>query len=156
MSHSIPLHPTRALDPHLTYCPRCGGDGTGIVIGHIFVAHVPGHPEQIITCWSRGKGKQVREELDRRNIPFDTREAEDGEKLPAAEPCPKCQEEIALHRSIVEAGGVYYRCRVCGCSGVIRGDDPLAKHVREKAGIEAPKPVGIEFEACVQHAVTEG
>jgi len=45
--------------------------------------------------------------------------------------------------------------KVCGCSGVIKGTAPLAKHVREKAGIQAPNPVGIEFDACEQHTVTE-
>ena len=30
---SIPLHPKRGLDPHLTFCPFCGGDADAGVAG---------------------------------------------------------------------------------------------------------------------------
>jgi hypothetical protein len=120
------------------------------------VAHTPGKPDEIICCWTYGKGKQSREELERRRIPFDTREAKEGERLPDPEPCDKCKTEIELHRSIVQAGGVYFKCKGCAITGVLRAESELAKMVREHSGIAAPNPVGFEFERCDQHTITEG
>lgn len=147
---NIPLHPKRGLDTHLTYCPRCGGDSNSLIIGRTTVAHVPDKPHKIITCWTFGKGKEIQAELRRKNIDFNTREANEGERLPG-DLCKKCEEELTLHRSIVEEGGVYFRCKECGCNGVIKGDSELAKEVRQSSGIEAPNPVGFEFDNCSQH-----
>ena len=149
---SIPLHPTRGLDPHLTFCPRCGKEGSNLAIGRIQVAHTHGEPDEIITCWSYGTGAQVKAALDAAGIyNYDTREAREGERLPDIEPCDACQTEITRHRDLVAAGGVHFRCTQCNRHGVIKGDSDFAQEVRAAHKLPAPDPMGVEFANCNQH-----
>jgi hypothetical protein len=38
MSGSIPMHPTRGIDPHGCCCTQCGADVPGTTIGHALIA----------------------------------------------------------------------------------------------------------------------
>ena len=50
-----------------------------------------------------------------------------------------------LHEALVADGGVYWRCKKCGLSGVIVARSELAIAVRKKMGIEPPEPCGLEY-----------
>ena len=146
---NIPLHPTRALDPHLTYCPKCGGDGKGLTVGHLF-AFVD-RQDRIVCCYNRGDREKTKRSNHGHLDGYDTREVREGERVPDNQICDTCEKEAAEHRAIVEAGGVYFKCDQCHQTGVIK-DSEFAKDVRKRAGVEAPNPIGVKFESCDQHA----
>jgi len=49
------------------------------------------------------------------------------------------------HKSEVEKGGVYFRCKDCGVNGVIKAGVPFAEDVRKHHNLPAPAPCGVEF-----------
>lgn len=148
---SIPLHKTRGLDPHLMFCPRCGGDTNGLTIGHTIVGTLDDGRELYYMAGHRRKALEANG-LDRYTH-MEPRELKEGEKVPASNVCDKCETEIKNHRIIVTAGGVYWRCTECKQEGVIK-KSTFADNIREAGGIEAPDPVGCEFEKCEQHATS--
>lgn len=145
----ITLHPTRGVNPKLTYCPRCGGEANELLL--------IGNREYIRKC--RGCGQML--------IGFATMEACPGchdrgphevykrigehDKLPASQPCDACKEEMKQHAEIVANGGVYWQCDECGRRGVIKAESPMSAAVRNQMKIEAPEPCGIKFEKCKSH-----
>lgn len=146
MSQQIPLHPTRALDPHMTYCPHCGGEGSGITIGHMRKARTKHGWVYAI----RGQTLRLAQRLVAQGVInnqydlkwMDTRE---GEKIPDTQPCNKCKKEIEEHAAIVRAGGVYFRCSNCNATGVINATSEFAKAVRETHHHTNGEPCGVEF-----------
>lgn len=151
---SIPIHKDRGIDPHLTYCQRCGGEADELTLGVLMKAELPNG--QWVYA-NRGKTEKLRRELEQKKIiPFQTylqwQEITDTrERVPASEPCKKCRDELDMMEEIVKRGGCYFKCAECGQEGVLRETSTIAKQVRKLAGIEPPEPVGFEFEACVQH-----
>src|SRR3990172_6154481 len=114
---SITLHKTKGVNPHMTFCPRCRAEANELLLlGHIEHVHVcnscglahvqNGSPRDCQKC---GTGS------------FTSRKLGDNERLPASELCAGCKTELAEHKAIVEAGGVYWRCSDCQASGVIKG-----------------------------------
>lgn len=144
MKGDIPLHPTRVLDPHLTICTRCGGDGDALTVGYIMKKVVDGVTHyapvnQLVTHDAEhGLTKGGWVDLD------------EGERVPMGL-CHKCEEEVALHKKIVAEGGIYFRCKECRQVGVIKSSSALSADVRTQLGIEAPKPCGVEFAKCAEH-----
>ncbi len=140
---SIKLHPKKGLAPHLTFCPRCHKEGQEIVLmgAKNFVSicpscqgrHFGGSQGKCHFCGDSMYGAQ-RRELD------------DFERIPG-ELCLSCQQEEKKHREIVEAGGIYWKCK-CGAFGVMTKEYPLAAKVREAANVSAPNPIGLEVENC--------
>ena len=59
------------------------------------------------------------------------------------DPCAKLQEE---QKTIVDAGGIYFKCRDCGSEGAIRKTASICADVRAKLDIPAPEPCGVEFD----------
>lgn len=154
----IPLHPDRALDPHLCYCPRCGGESNSLTIGHLkkaLISRTPdGKPvsgEKQYVYANRGKTTQTAREMEKKGWTIGMwEEVEEHEKVPG-DICDDCCSELAEWDQIIKNGGIYWRCKSCEKQGVIKPSAPICKAVREEAGIEKPDPIGIEFDTCVQH-----
>jgi len=146
----VDIHPTRGLNPHLTFCPRCGGDGPDLILlgtreklwqCNNCEAKIFGHrqSEKCPKC-HEGGGRQP---YTSSGFTF-VRNIGEHEKLPGSL-CKGCEDELAEHKVIVAAGGIYWKCKDCHASGVIRGGSGLAEEVRRVSKIEPPNPVGFEF-----------
>lgn len=109
---TLQLHPTKGLNPHLTVCPRCGGDTDEIIL--------------------LGNSKAFGD-------------INDWEKVTSSDFCKKCKKELAYFKSEVEKGGIYWKCDICQCNGVIKQNSLLAQDVRKVMDISAPNPCGIDF-----------
>jgi hypothetical protein len=145
----ITLDPKQGVNPHLTYCPRCGGESKELIlIGN------RKYKTLCSNCNTMNYGSRKNEKCGRcKEQMFNAKQEEisEWEKLPATEPCDKCKEEIDQHRKIVAAGGVYVRCKTCNMKGVAIPESQAAKMTREAMKIQAPDPCGLEFENCEQH-----
>lgn len=145
------------VNPVLTYCPRCGGETSELILAGACSVYqcdackqkiVGKRPKECPKCHVKGDG------YFRRLGEFDGSH----DKLPATEPCEKCKEEIAQHKKIVADGGILWRCRDCNSEGVIRYSE-LAHDVRVALKIPPPAPCGVEFSkatgcpVCGQDAV---
>lgn len=133
----ILLHPTKGVNPYLTYCPRCGGDGRDLIL--------VGRKDSVNECRACkltvfGGGPCPKCGMSTEFV----RKMEDREKLPGGL-CEACEKEEAEHEAAVAEGGVYFKCADCGVRGVIKASAPFAAKVREAHGIAAPKPCGVEF-----------
>lgn len=150
---TIPLHKERGLDPHLTFCPKCGGEGTGLTIGELRKAEVNTSGQYVYA--NRGKTTQTGIDLEKQNIinsryDLHWEEVKEGEKVPDSEPCENCKAEIDEHSKIVSEGGVYFRCAKCKCTGVIKPNE-FTEAIRKHSNIKTPNPCGVEFEKCEEH-----
>lgn len=134
------LHPKLGVNPHLTYCPRCGGDAREIIL--------IGARDYINKCCECGLhligGGPCPDHPGRRTERV--KMIGEHDKLPGS-PCERCEKEVAEHAAIVAAGGVYFRC-ACGARGVIKATARIAGLAREKLGIAAPAACGIELDEC--------
>lgn len=147
MRGSITLHPEKGVNPKMTYCPQCKGEGRSLILlgnqdklyqcrcGQNFI----GRPDR--DC--PGCGAHWREVMFLRNI-------EEHEKLPDTEPCEACQELNRQTAKMVAEGGVYFRCEKCGSEGAVRPDHPLSIKTREVAGVEPPLACGVKLDECPQ------
>lgn len=159
---SIPLHPTRGLDPHICICPRCGEDNGELTIGVTYTGtdeHGRRH------YFSRGK-RRVEERQHNVTI-TDVSEVEENEKIPTSL-CEKCKNELKAEKVAVQGGGVYFRCDECGLQGVVKNRESSAafcKQVREANNVPFlpdsldNAPAGIAFETCEHHnniGITDG
>ncbi len=75
------------------------------------------------------------------------------ERAPSPDPCPSCAKELEEWAVLVAAGGVYFKCATCSVNGVVLAGSHLAKSVRKETRIKPPKPIGMMFHSCEQHAV---
>lgn len=137
---SIRLHKDKGVNPYLTYCPRCGGDGPDLLL---IGAH-----DRVYKCQGCGMthfGGRPKGGLCQEcggSVAFE-RKLEDREKLPG-NLCAACEKEIEEHKKVVEAGGIYFKCADCKIEGVIKQNE-FTERVRKQIGIEVPKPCGVEF-----------
>ena len=134
----IVLDEKKGINPRLTFCTNCGGDAEELML--------IGNQTKVYRCNSCDTihyGSVYKKECQNcgnENWSFD-HDLVDNEKLPASEPCEKCKnvdEEV-------KNGGVYWKCRDCGSKGAVKADAQLSIDVREKMGISAPDPCGVEF-----------
>lgn len=148
---SLQLHPKLGPNPHLTFCPRCGGDGPDLILIGARTAK-----RKCAGCGTLLIGNTLREPCGKCG---DTGpheligHVEEHEKLPGSF-CKSCEEEIKLHKAIVKDGGVYFRCQECGKQGVIRPNE-FAAAVRKTHGLTNGEPCGVEFSKCSEHGVEE-
>ncbi len=145
---NIPLHKTRGLDPHLTYCPRCGGDGTGLTLGALRKATLE---DGRVVYAQLGKTARTAKDLGLQPFELNWVDVDEHERVPDSSICDECEQEVALHKKEVDLGGVYFRCLACSTTGVIKHNHALAVSVRKDAGVKAPEPIGVEFDKCEQH-----
>lgn len=138
------LHKTLGVNPRMTFCPRCGGNGPEIVL--------LGSRDNVITCKNCGTlnfGSSSYEKCGKCETPLyngEVRKIRGSEKVPGGL-CDACKTEIKEWEEIVRAGGVFFRCD-CGAEGVVKSDSEMAKAVREHSKIFAPKPVGLSIAKC--------
>lgn len=134
MSKGIILSQKHGVNPHLTYCPKCGGDSRELILtgaASMYECscgqkHI-GRPEggKCVKCSSydlTNKGE----------IPPET-------KLPG-DLCEACEKEQAEFKAEIDRGGIPFRCKDCGATGVIKAEHELAKKVRAEHGL-----AGLEF-----------
>lgn len=146
----IPLHPDRALDPHLTFCPRCGGEGRGLTIGHLKKAEV--EPGKYVYA-NRGKTTQTRRDLEKQGYHgyLSWEDVDEHEKVPDNDVCAACESELKEWEGEIARGGIYWQCKSCSLRGVIKHNAPVCDLVRTEMGIDKPAPCGIEFDKCEEH-----
>lgn len=144
---SIPLHPTRGVNPRLTFCPRCGGDGRELIL--------IGANDKVITCPHCGmnaigfKTTQLCPSCKKRLSGGKVRTLEDHEKLPGGL-CLKCEEEVKKVEELIKDGAVHVKCKKCGMQGVLRKDHPLAIQARNHFNLHNGEPCGVEVDSCPQ------
>ena len=137
------LHKTKGVNPRLTFCPRCGGDGPDLIL--------LGNRDSVITCPfcnTANYGAIRSDKCGSCGQPLsrgESRKIEEHERIPGSL-CKTCKEEVENFKKEVEKGGIYWKCK-CGATGVIKGGSELAVQVREKSGIKEG-PVGVELDKC--------
>ena len=138
---TIPLDKGKGLSPHMMACERCG-DHYGLTIGALRqakdskgVTHIcmkgktSKHPHPVVTDWTPvEKGTVITNGL-----------------------CTACEEQLTRFDQEVSMGGIFFKCRCCTTTGVIKADAPLAQMVRKQMNIQAPDPCGVEFDNCEEH-----
>ena len=147
----IVLHPKLGINPRMTICIRCGGEGRELIL--------LGNKNKVITCpncdanviGSSTKGKCPK--CQRRLAGGKSRELEDSERIPAGY-CEKCENELKSFDDEVKRGGVHIKCK-CGMTGIVKAGHPLAKHARDHFGFHNGEPCGIETEVCPQCEVKD-
>ena len=154
MNGSIPIDPDKGLDPHLMFCARCGGESNALTIGAMRKAEVE---DGKFVYAMRGKTTLTGKDLEKAGAIANRHDLrwgklDDYERVPDPEPCAKCHTELKEWAELVAEGGVYCQCSQCTMKGVIKPGTELAEAVRGHTKIAAPKPVGMEFENCDQHA----
>lgn len=134
------LHKEHGVNPRLTFCPQCGGEGNEIVM--------LGADDGIYSCIACdqkhiGRPKNRTCQACGGVVEFE-RTVEQHERLPGSI-CDECQERNRVVEEEVVRGGIYWRCADCGSEGAFRAESPISIAVREQTGIAAPDPVGLEM-----------
>lgn len=138
------LHREKGVNPHLTYCRRCGGDANEIMLVGMHDGKYQCDICKMMHYGYPSRGRCQNKECGAFQV-TKIGVLEDGEKLPAHDPCDSCKKEIAEHKAVVADGGVYWHCTK-GHRGVLRASSDLSKLVREKMQIAPPAPCGVEFD----------
>ena len=144
MSNNIPLNREGGLEPHLCTCPSCNKDTQELTIGVLYKAEYEG---QTIYA-DRDSRAKTRRELG--NPDIDWIHVKENERVPG-NLCADCEQHFKAVKEEVAAGGIHFKCKECGWEGALKKDSGIAKDVRKHSGIQAPDPVGLEFESCEQH-----
>lgn len=149
----IPLHPTKGVNPRLTFCPRCGGEGRELIL--------VGANDKVITCPHCGmnaigfKSTQLCPKCKKRLMGGKVRTLEDHEKLPG-NLCEKCEEEVKKIEELIKDGAVHVKCKGCGMQGVLRKDHPMSIQARDHFNLHNGEPCGVEVDACPQCESNDG
>jgi len=139
---NLRLHPEKGVNPRMTVCRQCGASVGVVLLGiHDVEYTCPdcgsvhyGRPDKgkcascgclLATSWKRQKI------AEHASLPIEI--------------CAECEKKNKEIEDEVQAGGVYWRCADCGSAGALKADCDLSRAVREKAGIAAPDPCGVEF-----------
>jgi len=126
MSQGIQLHPTKGVNPRLTICPRCGKDGPELILMGIrdYYQTCPSCDTRSYGGFDRGTCPKCKAHVSGNKTPIG-----EHERIPGSL-CKECEDVIKLHRELVEAGGVYWKCNDCHGEGVIKGTSEFAQHIR--------------------------
>lgn len=140
---SIRLHKEKGLNCFMSFCPRCYREAE-----ELFLVGANDSVYQCNKCKKmhigRPSGAKCMTKGCRGSLSFE-RKLEEGERLPASEPCKSCQQEIREHKIEVSKGGIYWKCDKCNYNGVIKAESKFAEHFRKKNNIFAPDPIGVDF-----------
>lgn len=136
------LHKTKGLNPRLTTCPRCAKEGQSILL--------LGNHDKKGTCPSCGitiigiGRKCPKCGTDTRSVP--RQPIGDTDMIPQI--CDTCVAEINREQYEVKAGGIFFKCKKCNATGVVRKEVSLAIKVRKELNLKPPLPCGIELSNC--------
>lgn len=137
---TILLHPEKGLNPKMTCCYRCGKETNEILLLGI------SDYKHKCKCGLDFIGK--RKDKCPKCKTFSTSSEVIGEfERIASGLCDDCKKEIETFKTIVEEGGVYWKCTGCGNHGVIKKNE-FTDNLRKKQNIPIPNPVGVEFDKC--------
>lgn len=148
MSGQIPINPKKGLDPRLTFCGRCGCDTNELIVGDNRLME---NSEGQKAIAPRGQTRSVAKKLGWGH--YTVTEVPEG-RLPATEPCDSCNAELIEWNEIAKAGGVYFQCDECKCSGMIKPSE-YATVLREYTGTGPDDPCGVTFETCKMHTANQ-
>ena len=139
--NSLMLHPERGINPRMMVCECCGKDAGIVLLG----IH-----EKVYKCVDCGQLHIGKPPLGcqrcKSNVKYD-RVLNEYERIPNGL-CDDCKNKKNECDEVVKEGGVYWRCKKCGSTGAIKKENELSKIVREKLGVETPKPCGVELDEC--------
>lgn len=147
---NIILHPEKGVNPFLTICKRCGQDAPDLIL--------VGNKQYKDICRNCGAvyyGGRDRPHTGKCNFcddpypVFDREPIKDGEKIPIGL-CRECQEEEERFAKIVSEGGIYFRCKDCKSTGVIRKNeytDAVRQMMGKEYTVEPYLPCGVELDA---------
>lgn len=142
-----PLNIGSGDEPRQTYCRRCECEMNEIIVGDN--RRLVNKTTQQIALVPKDRVEELAEKLGWDILNCSIEMVPPG-KLPASEYCDSCKAEIAEFESVIEAGGVYWRCLECNKGGVV-AKSKFADDVRLMTGIETPEETGVEFSSCTEH-----
>lgn len=140
---NIHLHKTKGVNPHLTFCRRCGRDGNELIL-----LGTRDYKTQCPNCNTMNYGSSPRDKCGKckKSMHNGKKESiEEYERLPSGDICDNCKKELDNTEAIVIAGGIYFKCSF-GCEGAIP-DCEFTKDFRKDNNIPTPEKVGVEFDA---------
>lgn len=145
---NILLSEKHGVNPHLTYCPRCGKEGQELILTGAAKLYECACGQKHIGYPKNGrcvKCELHRDLVCKGEIPPET-------KL-SGSLCDSCDAEVKRLKAEVDRGGIPFRCVDCKVEGVIKAEHELAKTVRKERGL-----CGIEFSKkdCPQCSDKEG
>ena len=139
---SIRLDPKRGLNPCVIRCEHCGESHSVGLLG------AGGYKAACQACYTINICMP-----GQRNCGVDGCHGLLGKKdrMPEGESiinglCDKCIEMQRECDRCVREGGVYWKCSKCGSTGALKADSDISMAVRATTKIEAPNPVGFDFE----------
>jgi hypothetical protein len=145
LNRSIPVSEKHGINPALVKCQYCGKNTDEIVlVGR-------GYAYKCLQCGVSTISYSAPSKCDscggstflRANEEFD------GSRGIVCGTCDECSEKIqqdkATMSAVVEAGGVYWKCEVCGASGAIKAS-AFARQVRKAAKVPVPKPCEVTLD----------
>lgn len=149
----VQLHPKKGLNPRLTYCPRCHGEGPDLIL--------VGANDSVITCPACGmnaigfKTTQACPSCKKPLAGGKKRTLEERERLPGSI-CKDCEAELKTWDEEVKKGAVHVRCKTCGMKGLLKAEHPLSKSVRDHYNFHKGEPCGVEVDSCPQCEKNDG
>ena len=153
------LHPELGLNPRLTICPICGGDGDEIaLLGNANCKYVCNKcGATVYGTMSRRSAYETLGSKNNRCKCGEYNSLEKQELLPTEKiiggPCKKCRELQEKIDQMIKEGGVYFKCKKCHSRGAIKANNPICQEVRRKSleqGLikNINDPVGLAVEEC--------
>ena len=143
---SIRLDPERGVNPCVMRCEWCGeGHSVGLL-------GIGGYKAKCQKCDKTNVGNKNQHTCADPNCKGMLGESErmgESESIVSGL-CDKCLENQSQQAKMVKEGGVYWKCSKCNCEGSLRGEHAISMAVRTSSGINAPDPVGFDFngEGC--------
>lgn len=143
-SRSIPVSEKHGINPCMEICARCGKDtGSLLLAGR---THEYWCRDCKIKIYAQKPACPHAEKGERHDMERKRSDVEMPRHIKSGALCDDCEKEADEHAKVVVDGGVYFRCRDCKISGVVKADSLLAADVRKQHGIAAPEPCGVEFD----------
>ena len=140
---SITLDKEFGLNPRLTTCCICGGEGKELMLlgNKNYKAHCPEHG----TIYGLGAGTRRCPVEKCGRMLVEHVALRPNERVPSTEPCDACKAKQAAVDALVEAGGLYMMCDRCGSRGAIQRTEENAKLCDE---VRAKGAMGVRLNSC--------
>lgn len=142
---SITVHKRLGLNARLTFCPKCGGEGSGLVMlgrknykgmcsehGHVY-----GIGPRTTHCIAEGCDRVLTE----------VKELADYEKVPSVELCDACQKSLTIQMEAIDRGGIAWQCSTCGSEGAVLPGGTFDEMIKK---VRAQGYTGVRWSQCPQ------